>query len=237
MPRISQLPAGSAVGQIVVVEGGASKRVTLGTLALQNATAVAVGTLSATGACTIGTGADSNVITAGRLIGGLGARAATGTLDWNHVSNATSGSGYSLLRQTTGALNAPPGDLGQFFNPLNIEYGAKDGSGQVTQMAIPYAAGIETATCSGLWIRGRISGVWSAWRRIPMLEQATHVLDAGGYKTNALQVLGARRTGWAAPSGTATRTTFATGSVTLPQLAERVKALIDDFIAHGAIGT
>ena len=36
---------------------------------------------------------------------------------------------------------------------------------------------------------------------------------------------------WATPTGTATRTTFATGTVTLPQLAERVKALIDDITA------
>lgn len=49
-------------------------------------------------------------------------------------------------------------------------------------------------------------------------------------------VLGARRTGWAVPSGTATRTTFATSTVTLAQLAERVKALIDDLTAHGLIG-
>lgn len=33
---------------------------------------------------------------------------------------------------------------------------------------------------------------------------------------------------WAAASGTATRTTFATSTVTTAQLAERVKALIDD---------
>lgn len=50
------------------------------------------------------------------------------------------------------------------------------------------------------------------------------------------QVLGPRRTGWTAATGTATRTTFATGSVTLPQLAERVKALLDDLMAHGMIG-
>lgn len=43
-------------------------------------------------------------------------------------------------------------------------------------------------------------------------------------------------TGWDAATGTATRTTFATGSVTLPQLAERVKALIDDLTTKGAIG-
>jgi hypothetical protein len=54
---------------------------------------------------------------------------------------------------------------------------------------------------------------------------------------NANQVVGARQTGWTAATGTATRSTFATGSVTLPQLAEHVKALIDDLIAHGMIGS
>ena len=51
------------------------------------------------------------------------------------------------------------------------------------------------------------------------------------------QVITTRRTGWAAASGTATRTTFATGSVTTAQLAERVKALIDDLTTHGLIGS
>jgi uncharacterized membrane protein YeaQ/YmgE (transglycosylase-associated protein family) len=50
------------------------------------------------------------------------------------------------------------------------------------------------------------------------------------------QVVSSRRTGWSAPTGTATRTTFATSTVTLPQLAERVKALIDDLMSHGLIG-
>jgi len=50
------------------------------------------------------------------------------------------------------------------------------------------------------------------------------------------QLVGPRKTGWAAPTGTATRTTFATSTVTLPQLAERLKALIDDLISHGLIG-
>lgn len=54
------------------------------------------------------------------------------------------------------------------------------------------------------------------------------------------QVLGPRKTGWATATGTATRTTFDTATVTLPQLAERFKALIDDLHAtagHGLIGT
>lgn len=39
----------------------------------------------------------------------------------------------------------------------------------------------------------------------------------------------------AAATGTETRTTFATGSVTLPQLAERVAALIADLKTAGVI--
>lgn len=58
-----------------------------------------------------------------------------------------------------------------------------------------------------------------------------------GYKVSGTQVVGARRTGWSAPTGTATRTSFATSTVTLPDLAERVKAIIDDLTAHGLIGT
>jgi len=67
-------------------------------------------------------------------------------------------------------------------------------------------------------------------------------LDVGGsakatsFVVGTNQVVSARRTGWAAPTGTATRTTFATSTVTLPQLAERVKGLIDDLVAHGLIG-
>lgn len=56
------------------------------------------------------------------------------------------------------------------------------------------------------------------------------------YKVNNVQVVAARRTGWEAATGTTTRTTFATGSVTVSQLAERVKALLDDLTTHGLIG-
>lgn len=56
------------------------------------------------------------------------------------------------------------------------------------------------------------------------------------YRLNGLQVLTTRRTGWSVATGTATRSTFATSTVTTAQLAERVKALIDDLTAHGLIG-
>ena len=51
------------------------------------------------------------------------------------------------------------------------------------------------------------------------------------------QLLGPRCTGWSAPTGIATRATFATSTATTQQLAERLKALIDDLSAHGLIGT
>lgn len=66
--------------------------------------------------------------------------------------------------------------------------------------------------------------------------QATSYADANEYRVSGTKVLGGRRLGWAAPTGTATRTTFATGTVTLSQLAEHVKALIDDLTGHGLIG-
>lgn len=59
---------------------------------------------------------------------------------------------------------------------------------------------------------------------------------ADSYKVGTNNVVGSRKAGWTAPTGTATRTAFATSSVTTEQLAERLKALIDDLIAHGLIG-
>ena len=56
------------------------------------------------------------------------------------------------------------------------------------------------------------------------------------FRVGGTQVVTSRRTGWAAPTGTATRTTFATSTVTTAQLAERLKALIDDLTTHGLIG-
>ena len=47
----------------------------------------------------------------------------------------------------------------------------------------------------------------------------------------------AQSTGWGSPTGTATKTTFATGTVTTSQLAERVKAIIDYLKLRGDFGS
>jgi hypothetical protein len=54
------------------------------------------------------------------------------------------------------------------------------------------------------------------------------------------RVISTRKTGWGAPTGTSTRTTFDTTTVTTEELAQRVKALIEDLGAtsgHGLIGS
>jgi hypothetical protein len=62
--------------------------------------------------------------------------------------------------------------------------------------------------------------------------------DASGhYRVGGTKVVGARAGGWGAATGTAARGAYDTTSVTTAQLAERVKALIDDLIAHGLIGS
>jgi hypothetical protein len=68
----------------------------------------------------------------------------------------------------------------------------------------------------------------------------TSLLDAGGVSVGANQIIGARKTGWGIPSGTADRTTFDTATVTTAQLAQRLKALIEDLsgsFGHGLIGS
>ncbi len=58
----------------------------------------------------------------------------------------------------------------------------------------------------------------------------------GQLQVNGTKVVAARDTGWAAMTGTPQKTTAATGTVTLPQLAGIVMALQTALIAHGLIG-
>lgn len=64
----------------------------------------------------------------------------------------------------------------------------------------------------------------------------TGIINTGSnYAVDGVQVVGNRRTGWTAPTGTFSRGTFDPSTVTLSQLAARVHALIDDLAAHGLI--
>jgi hypothetical protein len=61
--------------------------------------------------------------------------------------------------------------------------------------------------------------------------------DVGGaYRVDGVKVVGNRITGWTAATGTPSRASFDAGTVTVGQLAQRLKALIDDLVTHGLIG-
>lgn len=66
------------------------------------------------------------------------------------------------------------------------------------------------------------------------------VVDINGLIINFLRVVGARKTGWAEPTGAAYRGAWDAASVSLPTLAQAVKALISDLhgnSGHGLIGS
>ncbi|MFC4303886.1 pyocin knob domain-containing protein [Cohnella boryungensis] len=90
----------------------------------------------------------------------FGALGTSGILDWNDASNTQPGTGPTLLLGT--ATNGPGGS--GYYHPFNFEYGTKNGSGQITQYAIPYAQ--ETVLNAGLQYRARYSGVWTPWYRL-----------------------------------------------------------------------
>lgn len=68
------------------------------------------------------------------------------------------------------------------------------------------------------------------------IPEAQRTTSSEAFRVGTDQVVGARRTGWQAPTGTADRTGFDTATVGLAPLAQRVKALIDDLTLHGLIG-
>ncbi len=70
------------------------------------------------------------------------------------------------------------------------------------------------------------------------IQNGTLFLDSGQFLTIAGEgIVTNRQTGWQLPTGTMDRTTFNTATVTLPQLAQRLYALINDlYDGHGLIG-
>jgi hypothetical protein len=60
---------------------------------------------------------------------------------------------------------------------------------------------------------------------------------SGNYLVDGVKVVSNRRTGWGNPTGIASRAAFDTSGITASQLAQRLKALIDDLVAHGLIGS
>jgi hypothetical protein len=89
-------------------------------------------------------------------------------------------------------------------------------------------------TAGGAYIIG--SGTDDASGAMVQVTGNVNVHSGYAYYLNNVKVLGARITGWGAPTGTASRATFDTSTVTHATLSQVVKALIDDLRTHGVIG-
>jgi hypothetical protein len=90
--------------------------------------------------------------TARLLYGGVGAATTGGTTNWNHISNAHSGSGFCLL---LGNHANGPGPA-TYYHSWCFEYSEKSGTGNMTQWAIGYNS-------SDRYQRTRYQDVWSSW--------------------------------------------------------------------------
>jgi hypothetical protein len=88
----------------------------------------------------------------GLIYGGFGAKTTGGTANWNDSTNARSGQGYTLLLGT--ATNGPGGSV--YFHPFCFEYSNKDGTGNLTQLAIGY-------NTNARYMRYRTGSTWSSW--------------------------------------------------------------------------
>ena len=97
----------------------------------------------------------SNIYTDAQYLGGFGAVSTAGTLDWNDVTNARSGSGYTLLLGS--AANGPGGNA--YYHTFSYEYASKDGSGNMAQLAFGYNTNKQ-------YQRFRFVGTWSSWGQV-----------------------------------------------------------------------
>lgn len=154
------------------------------------------------------------------------------------LATPTAGSGTAALRSLVAADIPILNSLGNIAGAgPNIILSATDGYLRIGSTPVAHFGTtgfgldqIYSYDLADFWLSKSSSGPYP--RSQLMMAAAFYTGSAG----SELKVVDARRTGWTAATGTATRTTFATSTVTLPQLAEHVKALLDDLIAHGLIG-
>lgn len=136
----------------------------------------------------------------------FGAEGTGGTLDWNHVTNTRPGTGVTLLLGS--ATNGFGG--GNYYHAFNLEYSSKDGTGNVTQLAVAYGT-----PANDIKMRGRYSGSWSSWVTVwtsATLTNLNQLTNGPGYITSNQSIT---LTGDVTGSGTTSiATTIGAGKVT-----------------------
>ncbi len=110
-----------------------------------------------------------------QVVGGFGGVETYENFDWNDSTVARSGNGYYLLR---GSSPNGPISTSAYYHIFNFEYGPKDGSGNLTQIAIPYLLG-SGSLYDSIFYRTRYLGNWNYWRRV-ISEDSTGYVQISG---------------------------------------------------------
>lgn len=132
-------------------------------------------------------------------------------------------------QEATAARQTQPAGTSGAVTPI-----ASGGTGASTSAGA--LANLGAAPLSATYVTLTTSGGLSAERVLTGTALQILITDNGAGNTVVLSFIPS--TGWTSnPTGTLTRTTFDSGTVTLPELAERVAALIVDLRAKGSLGT
>jgi hypothetical protein len=152
--------------------------------------------------------------------------AAWGNSGLNHRTNPN-----TLTDTSTAAAGTVAGMVANSYGTPTF---AATNAMTATHAATMYIAGAPAAgsnmTLTNAWALRVASGDVSIVDNLVM---------GGVVKVGANQVVGARKTGWALPTGTISRATFDTATVTTAQLAQRVYGMLTDFYStagHGLLG-
>jgi hypothetical protein len=158
--------ASSTGSNDIVSENGAWIRVLGGKLEVQNNIEGYKGDFS------------DDLFTSAQFKGGFGAQSLGGVADFNDISNRRSGNGYTLLYGTAANGNGVAG----YYHTLNFEFLSKNGTGNFTQIAVPYNG-------SDLWLRSFYDGIgytpWNTYIQSTKIQNVGNndVLHTGNLKT------------------------------------------------------
>lgn len=130
-----------------------------------------------------------------------------------------------------GAKSNPIYTIGSAFNPADAAITGMFGIGFSFSGSATFLSTWASLT-AGWGLYGADGGV-ARW----FLDSSNGVIGCtASFNVNGTKVIGARQTGWTAPTGTALKTGFDTATATTTQLAQTLKAVIDALVAHGSIG-
>lgn len=193
-----------------------------------------------------------------RTVGTATGRILVNELDFNVMNPATQVIGLSIggnsLAQSSDAIGFIVNSLGTGFKwtagfftidgaaDIALKVGAESLTGvnidsQTVIFGYKDVSGIDRTILQQATGDGFLNFTGASWQGLS-IQNGDLFLDTGqALVVDGDSVVRNRQTGWQLPIGTMNRTSFDTATVTLPELAQRVYALIDDlYNGHGLIG-